>query len=794
MADSDDQDIIDELRRAAEAVGKLASDRATFQEALDSYRKGDGDAFTSVLGRLDLLPHRQLVCDWICSKEVVLRCFELCGPPPRDVATIPDIREFADVIVRITSDEAILKRIVEAVDSRDSKKYQGLISELELVRFCHLICHWVLLLRCGLVCELVSDPEAKRRDLFTELREAGAAIAKLAANPDALQQVGKLALAGDCAGLHRVIAGIGLAQGCSFICLWWCSWRCIFACWPLCRAFPIEKIDTSDEEIFAFARALRVLAERPDALRQLVAAMRRQDSGRFAALVKELRLERFCVQLCHWLCYVSCHRFCICVCPPLIGEIDKPDGTCAEATAVQACSTGGAPLIAIEITGSAAGAGFDHYTLRYSWGANAPIQTAIVYPDCTRPPAHPSYGVPVLSATLGYLDVTLLPPGITQFTVYLDVFDSASGQVSDSATFEIKTAAVEITAVAKVNALDGEDPFVLGTFVKLIKDVNDPSPAVPEQSIGGSFSVDGSAYVIGCDRIMSQFVLVRFGAPPGFPPGTAVPTPADASLGLPIIAAVPYEDTTAHPWQSGCFPTITPNTILNGDLVAEWSVRNCTFLGIPYTVPKVNAKPNWASAPLNGRFVVFLEVRDRPVGGAFPGAVAAKDQVAIWIDNQQPIGVITSIGGISGCGDLHLKDYVGTTAEIRGIAWDPPIDSAAPQQRPNENFGSYGLTYKKNGELTSAGIPGSTPNTRVPNIWPGPLAPGLDGQLALWDIIGDLDYTGPAPTPAGKLARGERCAYVISLTVEDTTHVGDSGNHNATGPFTYAINVINDIP
>jgi hypothetical protein len=786
---NDDRQLVDQLRRTAEAIGMLAADRGSFQAVLDAYRKGDGDAYRAGLERLGLLDHRHLVCDWICSKEIVLRCFELCGPPPRDVRTIPDIREFADVVAGLTADEDYLKGLVGAVESRDAKAYQRLIEERQLLRFCHLICHWILQVHCGLACDLVSD-QPERRDLFTELRQAGEAVAKLAANPEALDRFAKLALANDCPGLHRVIAGIGLSGSCSLLCLWWCSWRCIFACWPLCRAFPIDKLDTSDDEIFAFAETTRLFTERPDVLAKLVAAIRRQDAERFGAIVKELKLERYCVQLCHWLCYLSCHRFCICVCPPLIGEIDKPDGGCAEAVAIEACIVDGGPLVGIVISGTAGGGGFDHYTLRYSYGG-PPVQTAVVYPDCSRPPGNPSYGFPVAGGILGYLDVTLLPPGVTEFTVYLDVFDSGAGQVSDTATFQIKTTAVEITAVAKVDALNGEDPFNAGTFTKLIKAVSDPSPAVPEQSIGGAFSVDGSAYLIGCDRIMSQFILVRFDAPPAAP----VPSPPNGDLGLPIITAVPYEDTPNHPWQSGCFPVITPNTILNGDLVAFWSKVQCTFLGSTYTRDKVKAIPFWNSAPLNGRFLIFLDVKDRPLpGGSFPGTFAAKDQVAVWIDNQTPTAVITSIGGISGCGDLHLKDYVGTTAEIRGIAWDPPIDPSAPQLRPNENFGSYSLSYKKNGELTPFGIPGTTPNTRVPNIWPGPIPAGTDGQLASWDIIGDLDYVGPGPTPLGKLARGERCAYVINLGVTDTTHVGDGGNNNTAGPFAYAINIINDIP
>ncbi len=348
--------------------------------------------------------------------------------------------------------------------------------------------------------------------------------------------------------------------------------------------------------------------------------------------------------------------------------------SCAESTFVAAC----APLVGIQITGTAAGATFDHYTLRYSWGGGPPINDAVVYPDCSRPPAHISSNVPVIGGTLGYLDVTLLPAGVTEFTIYLDVFDAGAGHVLCTQTFKLKTSAVEISAAAKVNALVAVDPFhpLPPTPIKLIKAVNDPNPAVPELSIGGAFSVDGSAYVVGCDRIMTQFVLVLFPAPPVSP----VPTFPSAAGGTPLIAAVVYADNPSHPWQSGCFPVITSNIVLNGDLVTFWSVKNCIF-PIPHTVPKVLPVPFWDSNPLNGRFVILLEVRDRLLPfGPFPGVVAAVDQVAVWIDNQVPIGQIKSIGGVSGCGDLHLKNYVGTTAEIVGVAWDPPIDPTAPQQ------------------------------------------------------------------------------------------------------------------
>ena len=117
--------------------------------------------------------------------------------------------------------------------------------------------------------------------------------------------------------------------------------------------------------------------------------------------------------------------------------------------------------------------------------------------------------------------------------------------------------------------------------------------------------------------------------------------------------------------------------------------------GTPITAPKVQGT-TWNSNPLNGRFVLLVEVRDAPTGGG-AATVAGVDQVAVWIDNRIPTAHIESIGGLAACGDLYLSHYKGTTADILGIAWDPPIDFSAPQIRPNDNFGSYGLSFQKNG-------------------------------------------------------------------------------------------------
>jgi hypothetical protein len=231
-----------------------------------------------------------------------------------------------------------------------------------------------------------------------------------------------------------------------------------------------------------------------------------------------------------------------------------------------------------------------------------------------------------------------------------------------------------------------------------------------------------------------------------------------------------------------------------------------------YTVPKISSNGKWNSAPNSGRYTLFLEVDEGPIVSPHtPVVPAGEDQVAVWIDNYDVFGMLTRIGNVVGCGDLHLKDYVGATAPVIGIAWDYPIDVTATQQLPNDNFGSYSLSYQKNGgtmrpflasDYTPNGAPsGTSPTIRVPNLWQA-VAPtaAQAGTLASWDIVTALDG-GPPPDPNNpcvpvnpwQLPRGCRCAYVIELVVNDTTWVGDGGDNHNSGPILFALNIINDI-
>jgi hypothetical protein len=107
-------DSVSELAAQADAIGRLAQDSGAFAAAVAAFESRDPDALRWVLQRLELLPHCELICEWIQIKLCVLRCFEVCGPPREGVA-VPDLPQFVRAIVQLAANETLLRRVVDAV-------------------------------------------------------------------------------------------------------------------------------------------------------------------------------------------------------------------------------------------------------------------------------------------------------------------------------------------------------------------------------------------------------------------------------------------------------------------------------------------------------------------------------------------------------------------------------------------------------------------------------------------------------------------------------------------------------
>jgi hypothetical protein len=310
-----------DLLEGASLIGQLAKDENAFREAYEALRLGEPARFQAVLNRLGLARRCGLICEWIRIKECFFFCLELCGSPAPASTAVPNPRMLAEAVVRLTSDEKLVHALVDAIEKRNRQAFQRIVNQFNLQPLCHLFCHWLCVVRYRLICRWVCSPvPIERPNLVQELLSAGQALRALLQHGDSFDQAVAASNAGDAGKLSSVINGANLFQFCYFICEWFCSWRCALVCLTLCREFPAEPVKNQIDEALAFAKAAQQLGQKPDQAQRLMTAVSAGDAKTWAATLKELQLQPFCIQLCHWICGLLCREFCFLVCPPIFNH------------------------------------------------------------------------------------------------------------------------------------------------------------------------------------------------------------------------------------------------------------------------------------------------------------------------------------------------------------------------------------------------------------------------------------------------------------------------------------------
>ncbi|HWG21053.1 MAG TPA: hypothetical protein VG225_11045 [Terracidiphilus sp.] len=296
--------------QTARAVARLASNDATFRATVDAFRAGDGDSFTRLLTEAKALGFCEEICRWFASKECVLLCLELCGPPSVDLGPEQVAAATAEII-RLSQDEELVEQLANLVERRDASGWKAFVAKQKLGPFCHLICSWVCTIRYRLICEVVCQPyDVPERELADQLALAGKALSEIANKGDQLQQIINAAIALNCEYLQGVVGGF---NDCIWICVWICSWRSVLFCGPICR--PIEIPRDAIDEMRAFGQLTGKLANMQGAYGLLFDAINARDQKAFSGLVDKFEIGVYCVQLCRWLSYEVCNRFCQCICP-----------------------------------------------------------------------------------------------------------------------------------------------------------------------------------------------------------------------------------------------------------------------------------------------------------------------------------------------------------------------------------------------------------------------------------------------------------------------------------------------
>lgn len=312
----DEQEFLQELVDAGTELGQIP-DEDSFRGIFDAFRAGDRDSYQRLLGEFKISDRCELVCGWIRSKECVLLCFELCGPPLK--LELPDPREFAQLVVKLASDEELVERLAETVQQRDGAAFRALLAQFQMERFCHLVCHWLCTVHTLLQCRIVCGPEpVPPIYLAEELTASARVLGQLLENGTAFENALKAATVGNCELVRSILVKARLGDNCQLVCEWFCSWHCVEVCSTLCLPFDVEPAAPSLSEAFEFAQFTAKLAGQPDVLGKLATAVTNQNAADFGALLKELDAVRYCRQICHWICSWHCVVLCRCVCKPVL--------------------------------------------------------------------------------------------------------------------------------------------------------------------------------------------------------------------------------------------------------------------------------------------------------------------------------------------------------------------------------------------------------------------------------------------------------------------------------------------
>jgi hypothetical protein len=317
MADAlSELELLHEIQTESDAIGRLLSAKGGFEAAFKAFREEDSKSFRSVLDRAALLIRCHYVCRWIRIKECVFLCLDLAGPPTH-FERPPDPRVLATALGRLAADEKLVKRLADILEKRDRRGFLDVVKKLEIQPFAHFFCHWLCTIRYRLVCRRICTIDPPPYVLWAEIQAAAMAVGALAEDGRTFKAVAAASVVGDAAKLADLLRHPDWTWRCHYVCEYFCSWRCVLLCLTYARPFPYAAVAAAAQirEARAFAEVIAKLSENSAALEQLSAAVASGKVDRWTAIVKELKLERFALQLCHWVCGWRCYHFCRLVCP-----------------------------------------------------------------------------------------------------------------------------------------------------------------------------------------------------------------------------------------------------------------------------------------------------------------------------------------------------------------------------------------------------------------------------------------------------------------------------------------------
>jgi hypothetical protein len=256
----------------------------------------------------------------------------------------------ADAVAGLAKDPGAFAAAFAAFEARDPDAFRWVLTRLELLPRCELICEWIQFkicaLRCIRVCGIPIDT-----DKVPPFADFAKAAIKLAENEAALRRAIDAVSCGDAEAWSAVIDELKLRPFCHLLCRWVCSaiWRrfCEVVCRPGVVRTPDPVVDLREA-----ARGLAD-AQKHKAFGEVVKAAEALDCLRVRSQIGEAKLQRhcewicwlFCVWRCHWICFELCRRPI-----PVLAGVDAVEE--AREFALAARALPGQPRLLLDLVGA----------------------------------------------------------------------------------------------------------------------------------------------------------------------------------------------------------------------------------------------------------------------------------------------------------------------------------------------------------------------------------------------------------------------------------------------------------
>jgi hypothetical protein len=150
---------IEELTEFKDPLAMLVENPEALREALEAFEADDAETFRRVMEKLGI--HRRfcwIACHWFCVVTGRLVCRILCpgSANPKSVA-LDEMLEFGRALVPLMGNEDDLRALFDACTRVDAERFESIVEEYGLTRFCIYLCYWVWEIHCSARCLTICE-------------------------------------------------------------------------------------------------------------------------------------------------------------------------------------------------------------------------------------------------------------------------------------------------------------------------------------------------------------------------------------------------------------------------------------------------------------------------------------------------------------------------------------------------------------------------------------------------------------------------------------------------------------